>query len=128
MVTRHAGLVRPGAPPMSEIVADPPNPSCYLLFSRPGIEESQSVDPDPFLPRARDARGRLASREAPVTHAVVGSGIGKPSSRATPSQASMACSIWASASAGVSPNAEHDCRSGTSPTQAPSGSDQNRLM
>jgi hypothetical protein len=34
--------------------------SCYLLFSGPGIEESQSVDPDPFLPRARDARGRFA--------------------------------------------------------------------
>jgi hypothetical protein len=29
------------------------DPSCYLLFSGPGIEESQSVDPDPFLPRAR---------------------------------------------------------------------------
>src|SRR5271155_2575822 len=60
MVNRHAGLVRPGAPPMSEIVADPPDPSCYLLFSGPGIEESQSVGPDPFLPRARDARGRFA--------------------------------------------------------------------
>jgi hypothetical protein len=45
---------------MSEMVADPPDPSCYLLFSGPGIEEFQSVDPDPFLPRARDARGRFA--------------------------------------------------------------------
>jgi len=45
---------------MSEIVADPPDPSCYLLFSGPGIEEFQSVDPDPFLHRARDARGRFA--------------------------------------------------------------------
>jgi hypothetical protein len=45
---------------MSEIVADPPDTSCYLLFSGPGIEEFQSVDPDPFLPRARDARGRFA--------------------------------------------------------------------
>jgi hypothetical protein len=35
-------------------------PSCYLLFSGPGIEQSQSVDPDPFLPRARDPRGRFA--------------------------------------------------------------------
>jgi hypothetical protein len=43
---------------MSEIVVDPPVPSCYLLFSGPGIEESQLVDPDPFLPR--DARGRFA--------------------------------------------------------------------
>jgi hypothetical protein len=45
---------------MSEIDADPPDASCYLLFSGRGIEESQSVDPDPFLPRARDARGRFA--------------------------------------------------------------------
>jgi hypothetical protein len=45
---------------MSEIVADPPHRSCCLLFSGPGIEESQYVDPDPFGPRARDARGRFA--------------------------------------------------------------------
>ena len=45
---------------MSEIVADPPDPSCYLLFSGPGIEEFQSVDPDPLLRRARDSRGRFA--------------------------------------------------------------------
>jgi hypothetical protein len=45
---------------MSEIVADPPDTSCYLLFSGPGIEEFQSVGPDPFLPRARDTRGRFA--------------------------------------------------------------------
>ena len=36
------------------------DPSCYLLFSGPGIEEFQSVDPDPILPRARDTRGRFA--------------------------------------------------------------------
>jgi hypothetical protein len=36
------------------------HPSCYLLFSGRGIEEFQSVDPDPFLHRARDARGRFA--------------------------------------------------------------------
>src|ERR1700736_2091005 len=41
---------------MSDI-ADPP---CYLLFSGSGIEQSQSLDPDPFVPRARDARGRFA--------------------------------------------------------------------
>jgi len=44
---------------MPEIVADPPSPSCYLLFSRPGVEEDQSLGPDPLLPRARDARGRF---------------------------------------------------------------------
>jgi hypothetical protein len=36
------------------------DPSCYLLFSGPGIEEFQSVDPDLSLSRARDARGRFA--------------------------------------------------------------------
>jgi len=45
---------------MTEIVADPPDPSCSLLLPGSGILEYQSVDPDRFLPRARDARGRLA--------------------------------------------------------------------
>jgi hypothetical protein len=45
---------------MSEIDADPPDASCYLLFSGHGIEESQSVDPDLFLYRARDTHGRFA--------------------------------------------------------------------
>jgi hypothetical protein len=48
----------PEPPPMSEMIANPPDPSCYLLFSGPGIVEYQSVDPDPLPPRARDARGR----------------------------------------------------------------------
>src|SRR6266446_10305020 len=51
----------PGAPLMPEIIADPPLPSCYHLFPRPGIQESQQLGPDPFLPRARDARGRFAT-------------------------------------------------------------------
>jgi len=46
---------------MPEIVADPPAPSCSLLLSETGIQESQSLGPDPFLPRARNARGRFAS-------------------------------------------------------------------
>ena len=41
---------------MPEIVADPLLPSCYHLFSRSGIEESQQRGPDPSLPRARGAR------------------------------------------------------------------------
>jgi hypothetical protein len=45
---------------MPEIVADPLLPSCYHLSSRPGIQESQRLGPDPFLPRARDARERFA--------------------------------------------------------------------
>jgi hypothetical protein len=45
---------------MSEIVADPPAPSCSLLLSEDGIQTPQSVGPDPLGPRARDARGRFA--------------------------------------------------------------------
>jgi hypothetical protein len=43
---------------MPNAIADP---SCNLLFSSPGIEQSQSLDPDPFSPPARDAGGRFAT-------------------------------------------------------------------
>jgi hypothetical protein len=43
---------------MPDIVADPLMPSCYRLFPRPGIQESQLLAPDPSLPHARDARVR----------------------------------------------------------------------
>lgn len=45
---------------MPEILAHSPSPSCSLLLSEGGIQESQSLGPDPSLPRARDARGRFA--------------------------------------------------------------------
>jgi len=45
---------------MPEIVADPPSPCCYQLFSGPPIQESQTLNPDPLSPRGRDARGRFA--------------------------------------------------------------------
>jgi hypothetical protein len=45
---------------MPVIVTDPLPPSCYDLFSGPGIQESQQLAPDPISPRARDARGRFA--------------------------------------------------------------------
>jgi hypothetical protein len=45
---------------MPEIVADSPAPPCSLLLSESEIRESQSLGPDPPLPRARDARGRFA--------------------------------------------------------------------
>jgi hypothetical protein len=53
---------------MSEIVAHTPDPSCYLLFSGPGIEESQWVGPDPFLSRA--PRAGEVRREPEVTRRV----------------------------------------------------------
>src|SRR5437868_78595 len=45
---------------MPDIIADPPDPTCYSPVPRTGIEQSQSLAPDLFSPRARDARGRFA--------------------------------------------------------------------
>ncbi len=45
---------------MLDIVADSLDPSRSLLLSGSRIQESQSPGPDPFSPRARDARGRFA--------------------------------------------------------------------
>ena len=45
---------------MPEIVADPPDPSCYHLFPGSRIQGFQPLGPDPFSPRGRDARGRFA--------------------------------------------------------------------
>src|SRR5260370_36082963 len=59
MVNLCVGLLRSRAPLMPEIVADPPSLSCCHRFLTPGIEQSQQLGPDPFLPRARDACGRF---------------------------------------------------------------------
>ena len=53
---------------MPEILADPPSLSCSHLLSRSGIQESQSLGPDPSLPRARDTRGRFAKGSSGNTH------------------------------------------------------------
>jgi hypothetical protein len=45
---------------MPHLVADPPSPSCSHLLCEPGIHKSQQLDPDPFSPCARGARGRFA--------------------------------------------------------------------
>jgi hypothetical protein len=45
---------------MPEIIADLPAPPCSSLLSGSAIEQFQSLNPDPFLPRARDPRGRFA--------------------------------------------------------------------
>src|SRR5260370_37448368 len=60
MVNLYARLVCPGVALMPEIVADPLLPSCYHVFPRPAIQQFQQLGPDPFLPRARDERGRFA--------------------------------------------------------------------
>jgi len=44
---------------MPEIIVDPLSTSCYHLFPRPGIQESQRLGPDLCLPHVRTrARGR----------------------------------------------------------------------
>jgi hypothetical protein len=45
---------------MLQNITDPPAPPYSLLLSESEIQESQSLGPDPTLPRARDARGRFA--------------------------------------------------------------------
>ena len=45
---------------MPETADDPPASSCNRLYPRPRFQEFQSLEPDPFLPRAREACGRFA--------------------------------------------------------------------
>ena len=45
--------------PADAVVADPPSLSCCHLFLTPGIQQSQQLGPDLFLPRAREACGRF---------------------------------------------------------------------
>ncbi len=45
---------------MPQITVDPPAPPCCSAVFESGIQESQALGPDPFLSRARDARGRFA--------------------------------------------------------------------
>ena len=56
---------------MPEIVAEPPSSSCYRLFPASRIQESQGVDSDRFLPRARVREG-AAQRGARETRAAAG--------------------------------------------------------
>ncbi len=60
MVNPYVRPRSPRSPLMPEIAADPPASSCNRLYPRPRFQEFQSLEPDPFLPRARDARGRFA--------------------------------------------------------------------
>ena len=52
---------------MPEGNSDPPQAPCYHLFSRGGIEVSQQLDPDLFMPRAWAACRRVARGSAPRT-------------------------------------------------------------
>jgi hypothetical protein len=57
-----------GTPLMPEIVADLPDPSCSRLFSESEIQESQSLGPDSFVPRARDRLAEGGSRNPGTPH------------------------------------------------------------
>ena len=58
--TQSFPKVRLWAPLMPEIIADSPDPSCSILLSESGIQESQSLGLDPYSFRARETRGRFA--------------------------------------------------------------------
>jgi hypothetical protein len=64
---------------MLEIIADRPAPPCYSAVSGIGIKQSQWLGPDPFPPRARDARGRFAKGSS-------GNPRGRPPGIANPKQ------------------------------------------
>jgi hypothetical protein len=55
----YFGLVSSGAPPMPEIVADPPSASCYHLFSGARIQKFQRLGPDPFSRASRALPGEI---------------------------------------------------------------------
>ena len=57
---------------MPEAAADPLSPSCYHLFPEPGIQESQELGPDLFLPRAH---ARAVVRDGMVVPGKIFSGL-----------------------------------------------------
>jgi hypothetical protein len=63
----YASLVCIGARVMPEIVADPPC-RCKSAASQTGIQESQRLDPDPYLTHAR---GRFAKGSSAVLRACI---------------------------------------------------------
>jgi hypothetical protein len=59
---------------MPEILTASLSPSCSPLFSGPGNQRFQRLGPDPYSPRARDARERFGGG-APATRAAGTSGL-----------------------------------------------------
>src|SRR5258708_7033875 len=81
---------------MPEILAAVPDPTCSHLFSGAGIEESQSLAPDWFSPRAgarsredhaRDGRGRFAEGHS-------GNSKGRPPGIPNPQQRVLTLRAW----------------------------------
>jgi hypothetical protein len=87
-------LVRPNSPPgppMPENLTDSPDPTCYLLFSETGIQESQLLAPDLFSSaartRARDPSGRFAKGHS-------GNPQGRPPGIANPKRRVIDLRAW----------------------------------
>jgi hypothetical protein len=77
---------------MSEIIADLPDPGCFLLHSGSGIEENQRLNPDLFSCRAparegRDRGGRFAKGHS-------GNPQGRPRGIANPKRRAIGLQAW----------------------------------
>jgi len=83
---------------MPDILADPPDPTCYHLFSGSGIEEDQSLAPDRFSPlgrvRARGPNGRFAKGHS-------GNPQGRPPGIANPKRRVIDLRVWRANPQGV---------------------------
>src|SRR6266851_4804990 len=77
---------------MPEIMADPPDPTCYDLFFGNGIQESQSLAPDLFSPRARGAHARDRSGRFAKGHS--GNPQGRPPGIANPKRRVIGLQAW----------------------------------
>jgi hypothetical protein len=76
---------------MPEMIADSPDERCFSLHSGSGIEENQSLAPDPFSPRAparaRDGRGRFAKGQS-------GNPAGRPRGIRNPKRRVLTLQAW----------------------------------
>jgi hypothetical protein len=76
---------------MPEISDDLPDARCFSLHSGSGIEENQSLAPDPFSPRAtaraRDGRGRFAKGHS-------GNPAGRPRGIPNPKRRVLTLQAW----------------------------------
>jgi hypothetical protein len=63
---------------MSKIVNDLLLRSCCHLFPKPGIQQYQILNPDPFLPRAREAKPLRREKLGNPRGILIGDGLRNP--------------------------------------------------